>query len=282
MSFYQLLHSFFIFNDYNKEIIITLKGELFLSIAKRAYRNLQSHPYFSIFMLSFYLVYFTLAFTFFLLEKQFSDSSVQLNKIIATLDFQQVSMNSNPFKVLESLTTQSMAKCQYILMLIGSIGAFILLMIQLGLTHARKKEYQTYLLMGERVYKLTAQLVVEQLLLINSILLLLFTFYSMFSVPITNKITQLEAASLQSNYASESSSVASQEQSLSSEFDLKNEKFTRFTIDPFLKGDFVNHTFSQNNTLEVFFTLITINLYSSLAIGMPNYILLTLRKNKLS
>ena len=53
-----------------------LKGEFLVPIAKRAYRHLQSHPYFSILMIGFYLVFFTLTFAFALLIKQFFDSYV--------------------------------------------------------------------------------------------------------------------------------------------------------------------------------------------------------------
>lgn len=259
---------------------IILKGELFLSIAKRAYRHLQSHPYFAISMLSFYLVYFIIAFAIALLVKQFSVSSVQLNRIIATLVSQQDSLNSEPFKVLEAITAQYIAEYRHILMLLGIVGALILLTIQLGLSQVRKKEYQTYLLMGERVYKLTAQLVMEQLLLINSVLLLILTFYSLFTTPIMNQVAQIEAASLQSEFPTDPTSYASQEQAPSSKPDPENETFTRFTIDPFLKGAFASNKFSQNNTLQALFVILVINLSSGTVIGVPNYIILSLKKNK--
>lgn len=262
---------------------IILKGELFLSIAKRAYRHLQSHPYFAISMLSFYLVYFIIAFAIALLVKRFSVSSVQLNRIIATLVSQQDSLNSEPFKVLEAITAQYIAEYRHILMLIGIVGALILLTIQLGLSQVRKKEYQTYLLMGERVYKLTAQLVMEQLLLINSVLFLILTFYSLFTTPIMNQVAQIEAASLQSEFPTDPTSYASQEQAPSSkpDPDPENETFTRFTIEPFLKGKIAYNNFSQNNTLQALFIILVINLSSGTVIVIPNYIILSLKKNKL-
>ncbi len=251
-----------------------------MPIAKRAYRHLQNHPYFLILMLSFYLVYFTLSFAFALLIKQFSDSSVQLNKIIASLDSQQISLNTRPFRILESITTQYIVDYRYILLAIIIVGVLALLIIQFWLSQARKKEYQSYLLMGERVYKLTAQLIMEQLILINCVLLLIFACYSMFRTPIMNQITQIEATSLQSKLETDPSIQSSQEEASSSDFESKN--FTRFNVNPFLKGEFINNKFSQTNTLVGCLILIMINLYSGIIIGIPNYIILTVRKSKLS
>ena len=86
-----------------------------MTIAKRAYRHLQNHPYCLLFMLIFYLVYFILAFVVALLAKQFSDSSVQLSKIIASLDSQHTSLYE-PFKVLESITTHYTMEYQHLLL----------------------------------------------------------------------------------------------------------------------------------------------------------------------
>lgn len=257
-----------------------LKGEFLVPIAKRAYRHLQSHPYFSILMIGFYLVYFIFAFIFALLIKQFSDSYVQLTKIIASLDSQQVSFNSRQFKILESITTHYIVNYRYIFFSIILVGTLIVLMIQLWLSQARKKEYQSYLLLGERVYKLTAQLIMEQLLLINCVLLLIFACYSLFKIPIMNQITQIEATSLQSKLEDYSSIQSSQEGTISSDSESKN--FTRFNVNPFLKGEFINNKFSQTNTLIGCLILIMLNLYSAMIIGIPNYIVLSLRKSKLS
>lgn len=250
-----------------------------MSIVKRAYRHLQNHPYFLFFMLSFYLVYFAVTFVLALLAKQFSDSSVQLNSIIDSLDSRQISLSSHPFKLLESITSQYVIEYNYVFLIIGILGTLSLLMTQLWLSRARKHEYQTYLLMGERVHKLTAQLIIEQLLLINSVLLLILTSFSIFTTPIMNQVTQIEAASLQSKLDVDLSLPDSQSAVPSSDLEKKN--FTRFTIEPFLKGDFVNNSFSQNNTLQIFSILVAINLYSSIVIGIPNSILLSLRRNKL-
>lgn len=257
-----------------------LKGVFLVPIAKRAYRHLQSHPYFSILMIGFYLVFFTLAFAFALLIKQFSNSSVQLTKIIASLDSQQISLNSRPFKILSSITTHYIVNYRYILLVIILVGTFIMLLIQLWLSQARKKEYQSYLLLGERVYKLTAQLIIEQLLLINCVFLLIFTCYSLFKIPVMNQITQIEATSLQLKLEDYSSIQSSQEGTLSSDFEGKI--FTRFNVNPFLKGEFINNNFSQTTTLISCLILIMINLCSGIIIGIPNYIVLSLRKSKLS
>lgn len=250
-----------------------------MSIVKRAYRHLQNHPYFLFFMFSFYLVYFAITFLFVLLAKQFSDSSVQLNSIIDSLDSQQISSNSQSFKILETITSNYVSEYNYTLLIIGIVGTLSLLMIQLWLSQVRKHEYQTYLLLGERVHKLTAQLIIEQLLLINCVLLLILTSFSIFTTPIMNQVTQVEAASLQSKLDVDLSLNDSQTTISSS--DLEKRNFTRFTIDPFLKGDFVNNRFSQNNTLQNFFIIVAINLYISVVIGMPNAIILSLRRNKL-
>lgn len=252
-----------------------------MSIAKRAYRHLQNHPYFLIFTLSFYLVYFSLTFAIALLAKQFSDSSIQLNRIIVSLDAQQSSLNSQPFKILEAIATQYSVKYNSILLIIGIAGTLILLTIQLWLSQTRKQEYQTYLLMGERVYKLTAQLILEQLLLINSILLLILVFYSIFTAPVMDQITKIEAAVLQSELEVNLDPPLSDSQAAVPPSEFGNEGFTRFTIAPFLKGAFANNNFYQNNTLQVFLIISIINLYSAIVIGIPNAIILSLRKSNL-
>ncbi|SIO22291.1 hypothetical protein SAMN05878443_2026 [Carnobacterium alterfunditum] len=251
-----------------------------MSIAKRAYRHLQNHPYFLIFTLSFYLVYFSLTFAIALLAKQFSDSSIQLNRIIVSLDAQQSSLNSQPFKILEAIATQYNAKYNSILLIIGIAGTLILLTIQLWLSQTRKQEYQTYLLMGERVYKLTAQLIFEQLLLINSILLLILVSYSIFTAPVMDQITKIEAAALQSELEVNLEPLLSDSQAAAPP-DFGNEGFTRFTIAPFLKGAFANNNFYQNNTLQAFLIISIINLYSAIVIGIPNAIILSLRRSNL-
>jgi len=250
-----------------------------LTIAKRAYRHLQNHPYFLLFMLTFYLIYFILAFIVSLLAKQFSDSSNQLNRIIDSLDSQHISLNE-PFKALESITTHYTMEYQYLLLLIIFAGTLSMVMIQLFLSRFRKKEYHTYLLMGERVYKLTAQLIVEQLLLINTIILVLLSIYSLFATPLMNQVSQLESGILQQELKQSNSLVHLQRESplLSSE----NENLTRFNINAFLSGESMHNTFTQNNTLQAIILVGIINLYSCIVIGIPNYLLLSLKKNTLS
>lgn len=250
-----------------------------MTIAKRAYRHLQNHPYFLLFMLTFYLIYFILAFIVSLLAKQFSNSSIQLNRIIASLDTQYTSLNE-PFKVLESITTHYTLEYQYLLLLIVFAGTICMLLIQLFLSRFRKKEYQTYLLMGEKVYKITAQLIVEQLLLINTIILVLLFIYSLFTIPVMTKISHLESEILQQELNPSTSLVHLQEDSplLSSE----NEALTRFNVNAFIMGETVHNTFTQNNTLQAFLLVGIINLYSCLVIGIPNYLLLSLKKSTLS
>lgn len=257
-----------------------MKGELFLSIVKRAYRHLQNHTYFLIFMLSFYLLYFILVFAFVLLIKQFSDSAVQLNKIIESLNSQQISLDNQPFKMLETITTHYIMEYKYILLLIGIAGTVSLLAIQLFLSKTRQKEYHSYLLMGERVYKLTFQLIIEQLLLINSAVLFIFILYSFFTTPILSQVSQLEADTLQQELQTDPSSLSLQSKTPSSDFE--NESFTRFNVKPFLLGESINSKFVQNNTLQTFLIMVLINLYSCIVIGIPNFIILSLRKNKLS
>ena len=250
-----------------------------MTIAKRAYRHLQNHPYFLLFMLTFYLIYFILAFIVSLLAKQFSDSSNQLNRIIDSLDSQHISLNE-PFKALESITTHYTMEYQYLLLLIIFAGTLSMVMIQLFLSRFRKKEYHTYLLMGERVYKLTAQLIVEQLLLINTIILVLLSIYSLFATPLMNQVSQLESGILQQELKQSNSLVHLQRESplLSSE----NENLTRFNINAFLSGESMHNTFTQNNTLQAIILVGIINLYSCIVIGIPNYLLLSLKKNTLS
>ncbi|WP_407370989.1 hypothetical protein [Carnobacterium sp.] len=250
-----------------------------MTIAKRAYRHLQNHPYFFLFMLIFYLVYFILAFVVALLAKQFSDSSIQLSHIIASLDSQHTSLYE-PFKVLESITTHYTIEFQYLLLLIVFAGTLSMVMIQLFLSRFRKKEYQNYLLMGERVYKLTTQLIVEQLLLINTIILLLFSIYSLFTTPVMNKISHLETEILQQEIKPNTSLVHLQGDSpLSSS---ENGDFTRFNVNAFLMGESIHNTFTQNNTLQAFFLAGIINFYSCMVVGIPNYLLLSLKKSTLS
>ena len=250
-----------------------------MTIAKRAYRHLQNHPYLLMFMLIFYLIYFILAFIVALLAKQFSDSSIQLSRIIASLDSQHTSLNE-PFKILESITTHYTMEYHYLLLLIVFAGTLSMLTIQLFLNRFRKKEYQTYLLMGERVYKLTAQLILEQLLLINTIILVLLLIYSLFATPLMNQVSQLESNILQQELKPSTSLVHLQEDSpiLSSE----NENLTRFNINAFLMGESIHNTFTQNNTLQAFLLIGIINLYSCMVIGIPNYLLLSLKKSTLS
>ncbi|SDQ16534.1 hypothetical protein LHA31_10885 [Carnobacterium viridans] len=250
-----------------------------MTIAKRAYRHLQNHPYCLLFMLIFYLVYFILAFVVALLAKQFSDSSVQLSKIIASLDSQHTSLYE-PFKVLESITTHYTMEYQHLLLLIVFAGTLSMVVIQLFLSRFRKKEYQTYLLMGERVYKLTTQLIVEQLFLINTIILVLLFIYSLFTTPVMNKISHLESEILQQELKPSASLVHLQRNSpLSSS---ENGDLTRFNINAFLMGESIHNTFTQNNTLQAFFLVGIINFYSFIVIGIPNYLLLSLKKNTLS
>ena len=261
------------------ESIHKQKGVLCLTIAKRAYRHLQNHPYFLLFMLTFYLIYFILTFIVLLLAKQFSDSSVQLTKIISSLDSQHTSLYE-PFKVLKSITTHYSIEYQYLLLLILFVGTLSMVLIQLFLSRFRKKEYQTYLLMGERVYKLTTQLIVEQLFLINTIILLLLFIYGLFTTPIMNKVSHLESEILQQEIKPSASLVHLQGDSpLSSS---ENGDLTRFNINAFLMGESMHNTFTQNNPLQALLLVGIINFYSCIVIGIPNYVLLSQKKNTLS
>ncbi|MDN5371361.1 MAG: hypothetical protein PWR19_407 [Carnobacterium sp.] len=134
--------------------------------------------------------------------------------------------------------------------------------------------------MGERVYKLTAQLIIEHLILINSVVLFLFVLYSFFAPPIVQQASQFEAETLQMEVKANPPDSTSQKDSSLSES--KNENFTRFNVKPFLKGDSINNKFGENNTLQAVFLVVFINLYSCMVIGIPTYIVLSLTKGKLS
>lgn len=257
-----------------------MKGELTLPIVKRAYRHLQNHPYFLISMLSFYLLYFILVFAVVLLIKQFSDSSIQLTTIVNSLQSQQLSLDVQTFQLLESITKNYLVKYQSIFLAIASVGTISLVLIQLFVSKIRHKEYNTYLLMGERVYKLTAQLIIEHLILTNSVVLFLFVLYSFFAPPIVQQASQFEAETLQMEVKANPPDSTSQKDSSLSES--KNENFTRFNVKPFLKGDSINNKFGENNTLQAVFLVVFINLYSCMVIGIPTYIVLSLTKGKLS
>ena len=251
-----------------------------MPIVKRAYRHLQNQPYFLISMLSFYLLYFILVFAVILLIKQFSDSSNQLTTIVNSLQSQQPSLDDQTFKLLETITKNYLGKYQSIFLAIASLGTISLVLIQLFVSKIRQKEYNTYLLMGERVYKLTAQLIIEHLILINSVVLFLIALYSFFAPPIVQQASQFEANTLQMEVkANPPDSTSQKDPSLS---ESQNENLTRFNVKPFLKGDSIANQPSENNTLQIVFLVVFINLYSCMVIGIPNYIVLSLTKGKLS
>lgn len=259
-----------------------MEGSFSVSILNRALRSIQRHPFTTMIVSFLYFIYFLFLVGLSLVEVQLSFSSSQLESIMQTMQNQESASETGQIEALTKLMSQIQQQTHYWLLLALLMGTFFFAILQVLLFSLRKKEFRNLLLLGEHKLKLTSQLVLEQLVLVNSILLFFITFYAFFNSTLLNQVSDIESSLVQ-RAGEELASMDSNSSDSTPVDAVQNDgNITRFNVKGFILSTSMGHERVQSTWERLAMTIAFANLFVILVVSIPNVLLLHFKKNVLS
>lgn len=242
-----------------------------MSLMERAVLSIRHRPVKNSLL---FLIYIGIASTFYVLfsiQNQLSNSLLYLNDALSFNQKHQIAL-AKSFKTLLANVTQQQQTLNHYLVLIVIFSLLFLLALQSFFLYQRKKEFQNFSLIGEKKKNLFAQILLENVLVLNVALLSLVVILSFFTRPITTQIQQLELNFIHSNQVA--LSVSPHQKSLNNEpSQSDNEmKVTRFNTTLPITRSQENFTVNFATTVQDYLKFILVmNAFIASSLILPTF-----------
>ena len=205
-------------------------------------------------------------------------STEQLSSTVNTIREYDTTLYAKPFEELVGKTSRLFLNSRLFFTVFIFIGFISIICTQLILYHFRKQEYRSYILLNEQPSKLSHQITLEQLIVLNLALMSLFILYVFFQSHLFTFLSQMETSILVSHPTKiENMTIHSISEPTSI---LDEQGFTRFHIRPFLVGSKNEHLFNLAVRHQFPIIALFLNIVTYCLTYLSNYIIFYVKTKK--